>query len=756
MSIGRNDLCPCNSGKKYKQCCLLREQGKAAGVSPAAKPSLATLLQQAWAHFQAGQLQAAELHCQQALALAPNNPDALHILAMIALKVGKHQLALEIVDSALKLAPNPSAFMFFTRGTALQALKHVGAAVQSYQHALQLMPDMAVAHNNLGQLYRDMRCLDEAAASFRNVLKHQPNPASHCYLAMTLQEQGRLDEAVACYRQLLALYPNSLEACNNLGVVLHQQGRLEEAAESYRQAISIRPDQVDTLANLAAVLLQLGHLEDAVSTCRQALQLYPDSAVVLSNMATALLFLGRRDEAIDCCLRAIALNPDMFMAYSTLGNALRDQGRLDEALASFRRVLARNLDFADAHSNLLMAMQYQSPCNPAEIFAEHQRFAQQFETPLKPFWQAHRNERNPDKRLKIGYVSADLCNHVVAYFIEPVLAHHDKSRVEIYCYYNNASHDSVSERLKALADHWLPCASLSDEELAARIRADGIDILVDLSGHTGRNRLPVFARKPAPVQVTWLGYPGTTGLEAMDYRLTDASLDPVGAAEAYYSETLIRLPACTTFQPAAESPPVNELPALSGQSLTLACLNNLIKLNPSVIRLWARIMAQLPGSRLMLGNVIDDHVRRRLVALCADAGIPEDRLLLQPKLDMAGYLALHQQIDLALDPFPYGGGTTTNHALWMGVPVVTLAGQTSASRQGATILSGAGLSEFITHSDDEYVARVLELAQDLPQLNRIRQSLRDRLRQSPTAHPEELTRQLEQAYRDMWRTWCNT
>jgi len=294
---------------------------------------------------------------------------------------------------------------------------------------------------------------------------------------------------------------------------------------------------------------------------------------------------------------------------------------------------------------------------------------------------------------------------------------------------------------------------LSDDELAGRIRADSIDILIDLAGHTALNRLPVFARKPAPVQASYIGYPGTTGLSAMDYRISDPWQDPVGLTERYHSETLVRIPGGMAYEPEPDAPEINALPALHSGELVLACLNGLNKLNPAVVVLWARILQSLPQARLMLGNVTDGGTRDRLTAIFGKAGIGAERLILQPRVTVPEYLALHHQIDLALDPFPYNGGTTTMHSLWMGVPMITMAGDHAVSRLCAAHLSRVGLDEFITHSEEEYLQCAVRFANDLPRLNEVRQSLRARMN-APQCQSTIITRQLEAAYREMWQTWC--
>jgi predicted O-linked N-acetylglucosamine transferase (SPINDLY family) len=485
----------------------------------------------------------------------------------------------------------------------------------------------------------------------------------------------------------------------------------------------------------------------------------PDYAEAYNNLGNSLRDQGKLDEAIACYRQALLIKPDYAEAYNNLGNSLRDQGKLDEAIACYRQALSIQSDSATTattYSNLLLTMQYMSTVTPAEVFSEHQRYAERYETPLKANWLPHPNSRVPDRRLRIGYVSGDFRNHAVTFFIEPILASHDKSQVEIYCYYNHTRHDSHTERIAAYADHWLVCSWMSDEALADRIRADGIDILVDLSGHTAYNRLPMFARKPAPLQATWIGYAGSTGITAMDYRITKAGMDPPGLTERYHSETLLRLPDTgVAYRPADDCPLVNPLPALTSGEFVFASLNNPIKTNPSVVELWARILNALPHARLMLGSMTDSGTRQRVIDQFGQAGVATDRLILQPRMSLNDYLALHHKIDLALDPFPYNGGTTTMHALWMGVPVITLAGEHTVSRCAVSLLSRVGLDEFITHNEEDYFQLAVRMAQDLPGLDRIRQFLRERM--STSNHgPQTVTRHLETAYRDIWRKWCDS
>lgn len=701
-----------------------------------------------------GRLDEALAAYRRALALEPSYPEALCNLGLALQEAGQPEEAVAAYRQALECRPD-FAEARYNLGNALNVLGRGDEAIASYRQALTLRPDYAEAANNLSLLLQSRGTTDEAIAVLRAALRKRPDfAAAWTNLGNALQVAGDMEGAIDAHGAALRLLPDSPEARYNLATALKLQGNAEAAAEEYRRVLAAAPGHVAARYNLANLLREQGRLEEASAAYRAVTDLDPGHADAHLNLGLTLQRRGLLEEALASYGRALESRPDFPEACSNQGNAFMDQGRLDEAIETYRQALRLRPDFPQAFSNLLLALQYAPRLSQEEVFTEHRRYAERFEAPLRPGWRSHPNRRDPDRRLRLGYVSGDFRDHAVAHFIEPVLAHHDKAGFEVYCYYGHFHRDATTDRIAAAADHWVPCAELDDDELADRIRSDGIDILVDLAGHTALNRLPVFARKPAPIQATWLGYPATTGLAAMDYRITEERLDPVGMTEACHTETLLRLPSSAAFRPAEESPPVNDLPALREGGLVLASLNNLVKINGEVIRVWARILAALPGARLMLGNATDEGTVRHLIGAFAAAGVGADRLILNPKLSMAEYLALHHRIDLALDPFPYNGGTTSCHSLWMGVPVVTLAGRSTASRYGVALMEGLGLGEFVAPTEDAYVARVLELAGDLPRLNAIRQSLRQRIAANLDRDPQRLTRHLEAAYRDIWKRWC--
>jgi len=572
--------------------------------------------------------------------------------------------------------------------------------------------------------------------------------------AIDLHQSGDLLQAEKIYRGVLEKAPEQPDALHLLGLILHQQGKHAGAIDLITRAIKLKPTDPVYYSNLGSAFHGLGRLNDALVCYQKSLSIEPNYAETYINLGNVLKEVDQVEKAASCYRKAIALDPQNPQSHTALGNILQMLGRCDEAIACHRQALSLKPDYDLAYSNLLLAMRYMENSAEEDVFKEHRGFSERFEAPLIPHWQPHLNPRDPDKKIKVGYVSGDFHNHSLSYFFEPILACHDKSSVEIYCYHNNIKQDENTKKIADLADHWLVCDGMDDDALAERVRSDGIDILVDLSGHTGLNRLKVFARKPAPVQATWMGYPGTTGLIAMDYRITDAFLDPPGLTEHYHTEQLLRLPDIgAAYRPQPGCPEVNPLPALTNGFITFASLNNSAKLNPALIHVWSSVLSAVPGSRLVLGNMTDQALQQDVTGLFANCGIPSERLVMLPRVSLEEYFSIHHQIDIGLDTFPYNGGTTTIHALWMGVPVVTLAGSTAISRQGLSLLSRVGLVDFIAQDHEQYVSIAVQFANNPMGLNRVRQNLRQKVNGGSYA-PEIITRHLETAYRQMWRKWC--
>jgi predicted O-linked N-acetylglucosamine transferase (SPINDLY family) len=741
-------------------------------------------------HHQAGRLGDAERIYREILSRHPNHADATHLLGVLAAQAGRLDVAEECFRRAIQIKPD-FAEAYGNLGNVLTGKGQLDEAVNSYQHAIRLKPDFVQAYNNLGNALSGKGQFEEAIASFRQAIVLRPDYApAHDSLGNVLKQIGRLDEAIDSYRQAVKLWPDFAEAHSNLGNALTEAGLLSEAIDSFRRAIQLKPNFSEAHNNLGVALLGAGKADEAVASHRHAIRLRPDDARAHSNLGNALQSMGRHDEAIASYRHAIQLKPDYVEAHSNLGNALQTKGQLDEAVATCRRAvelqpayadthnnlgnalkslglieeaiasyceaIRLNPKLAEAHSNLVFALQYLAGSDARMIYEEHHRWNQQHAQPLGKFIKPHTNNRDPARRLRVGYVSSDLRIHPVSRFLLPLFSHLDRDAFEIICYSNFSHADAMTDRLSAHANEWHNIVGHTDQGVAEKIREDRIDILVDLSGHTAGNRLGVFARKPAPVQIAYLGYPGTTGLTEMDYRFTDPFADPPGTTELLHSEKLWRLPACNWCSSEPDDAPAVRQLRTDGP-ICFGTFNNIAKASPTIMELWATILAASPSSRLMIKSpgMGEQSDRRRIKEFFMSRGIQEDRLQIRGhEPDMRSHLELYNQLDIALDTFPYHGTTTTCEALWMGVPVITLAGQTHVSRVGVSLLSNVGLPELIAQSAEEYVSIAIGMAGNLPRLAELRQTLRSRMQASPLMDAPRFARNVEAAYREMWRNWC--
>jgi protein O-GlcNAc transferase len=576
--------------------------------------------------------------------------------------------------------------------------------------------------------------------------------------AFVQYQAGNLQRAEQILNKILKIQPDNFEACYYLGGILDDAFRTEEAIRCYRRAMEINPEFPGTYYNIAALLQGERKFDEALAYYQKALGLDPTCADIHNSIGVILQSKGEFGEAVSCYQEALRLDPNFAKAYYNLGNVLVNQGKLQEAESYFRRSLQLKPDELKPYESLLMLMNYGSDYDPAAIFSEHRNFSKQFEYPLRVTRSPHTNRKIPDRKLKIGYVSPDFRRHSVNYFIEPVLASHSHGRFELFCYSDVSVPDNVTERLQGYADQWRNIAGMSDEQVAGMVRKDGIDILVDLAGHTGYNRILLFARKPAPVQVTWLGYPNTTGLSAVDYRIVDAYTDPPGLTDPFYTEKLIRLPeSFLCYQPDSDTPAAGDLPALQSGHITFGSFNVFLKVSRKTVALWAAILKALPGSRLLLKtkNFSDKTTCRNAREMFTAQGISPDRLdLLSHNPSFTGHLDTYNRIDIGLDTFPYNGTTTTCEALWMGVPVITLAGNTHASRVGVSLLTTIGLADLIAETGEEYVSTAVKLAGDIKRLRSLRENVRGMMAHSPLTDARRFVSVLETCYREMWEKWC--
>jgi predicted O-linked N-acetylglucosamine transferase (SPINDLY family) len=620
---------------------------------------------------------------------------------------------------------------------------------------LRSSPDDPDALEFLGRL--ELRAGDaEAAARYfsRLLASHPSRPAGHVGLALVEQGQGRHDSAIAHFRQALALDPDNHDLLVRLGRTLLGRGIPGEAETCFRAACRARPRRESGWIGLGNALLQQKQAKAAREAFERAVQVAPGSLNARLNLSKALRRGGEAAEAIRILEGGLATTTASPDALTHLGLAHEQLGAMDGAVACYRQALALAPTSARIHSMLLHALTMHPGVSREETFRQHLDFGRVFGGKAGDV--AYPNSRARDRPLRIGYVSADFWQHAVACFIEPVLRHHDRSGFSVFCYANVGEGDATTARLRELDLHWRPILGLSDQDLLRLIRDDAIDILIDLSGHTGGNRLPVFAHRPAPVQVTWIGYPNTTGLKEIDYRLVNGFTPP--GQEAYCTERLFRLPTgAACYDRHAGAPAPAPPPAMQNGFVTFGSFNAVKKLNDDVLRVWSAVLKAVPGSRLLIksSGTREPEVRTRIRASFSGLSVDADRVGFEGASPSPRHLERYAAIDIALDPFPYAGGTTTRDALWMGVPVVTLYGEALSHRMSAELLMAVGLQEWIAYSPDQYVSLAASASHDLDRLASLRAGQRDMLRATSSFNPDIFMPQLENALRTMWGEWCD-
>ena len=680
--------------------------------------SVGSLFADALRMHRAGRMKEALPLYQRVLERDPNHADSLHRLGEIAHRAGRHDLAIEMIEKAIAINPQSARF-HVTLGAALAALGKPGEAVAAHRRAIALDPDLAAAHANLGEALLELGQFEE--------VRRRP--------------------AVAQLRSTPILPERTTTSAPPSGN-LADSTRRKPACGAPSASTPTSPQRTATSATCCWA--------SCVSRKRSLASpaLWPSAPISSQRSATSAS--PSSDSACSmtpspASVRRLALTPNEAKAHSNLGTALRDLGKLEEATAAYRRAYAIDRRNSIVHSNCLFCLNYAPDLPAEEIFAEYQRWDEAHARPLAAAAARHDNDRSPERRLRIGYVSPDLRHHPVRHFIEPLLARHDKSTVEVFAYAEVAREDEVTTRLKSHVDHWRPTVGLSDEDMAERIRADRIDVLVDLGGHTGDNRLLVFARKPAPVQVSWLGYGYTTGLKAIDYFLADPQFAPPGC-EHLFSEKLVRLPVFAAYRP-AEGMGSAETARQPGSAVTFGSLTRSVRINHHVVRSWAAILSATPGSQLVLnsGNFRTASLCDDLASQFAARGVARERLLMSydsPPWDVL------RSIDIGLDCFPHNSGTTLIEGLYLGVPFVTLAARPPVGRIGAAYLTALGHPEWIAATEEEYVAKAVALARDPVRLVASRAALRAELEASPLMDEVGFAGALERAYRAMWRRWC--
>lgn len=683
--------------------------------------------------------------------------DTWHAQAVDLMRKGDASGAENVLHKILKKKANhvPSLGML---GTLYAQSGRLDQAATCLARVLKAEPGNYGALVNLGNVLMSRSAYEEAERHFKKAVSVQPNsPLPHCNLGDALRAQGRYEEALAALDRALSLDPNNVEALINRAVTLKEAGQLDAAVAACETARKLAPNRPEVHLNLGNILSLQQRFDDAVESYRAALAIAP-RADVYYNLGNTYADNRHLNEAVDSFRRAIELNPGYVAAHYNLGKTLQEQGLLYEAEAAYKDALKLDPERESANLNLLLLQQYLPDRSPEQVKQLHADWGKRAlkQVPKKERG-GYRVTPEPDRVLRVGYLSPDFCDHQVADFVEPVLSRHDPQQVAVTCYANVPEEDAVTGRFRALAERWRDVSRVTDREVAEMIRSDRIDILVDLAGHTRGSRLTVLSYRPAPVQATYIGYPCTTGLPDVDYRFTDRWADPPGF-ESHYTEELVRLDAgFCAYQPPDKAPDVSSAPAQKNGYLTFGCLLPLVKLNAPTAQLWAGVLSAVPDARLLVfrDSLALPEVRERFHRRLADNGVPMERVdLVGEPVQNKSHLKVYGGIDLILDNIPYGGHTTTCEALWMGVPVLTLAGERFVGRMGASLLTGIGLPELVCDTNEDYVARAAELARDPERLATWRAGMRERMQNSPLIEGEAVTRSLEKAYRGIWRRWC--
>jgi predicted O-linked N-acetylglucosamine transferase (SPINDLY family) len=699
----------------------------------------------------AGRLEEARALYERVLAGHGRVPDALHLLGLLEILRGDAARAVALIEEAVAGDPGPALY----HHSLAEACRRAGRTLDAKRHyraALARDPGLHDSRIALGDLARAEGDHAAAAALFEPALAARPDDARlHLRLAEIRLALGEPVAAAEQYRRAVALGLDHAGVHNNLGLALAAAGRADQAVAAFRRASLLDPADPAALVNLGDALLGLGDIDGAERALAAALRLDPALAAAHLNLGNVWRKRNLLADAAQSYRRAAVLAPDNPRAQGNLGLALAEAGRIGEAVPALRRAVALAPGDPVAASNLCYALCYDARLDAAAVFAEHRRWNLAFGRPAAP---APDRPRQSGRRLRIGYVSPDFRAHPVGCFVAGPIHHHDREQVEVFCYAAVPRPDALTERLRAAADGWRDIAGLDDRRLAAAIRADGIDILVDLSGHMAGGRLAMFAQRPAPVQVSWAGYPFSTGADAIDWAIVDAAVAPPGA-EALFSERLYRLPRVwTCYTPPEALPPSREAP--DRPQVVFGSFNNPQKIDEATVALWARLLRAASGARLVLKAPAfeDAAVRTDFARRFAAHGAPDGAVAFAGASSWQAHLAAIAEVDVALDPLPYTGATTTIECLLMGVPVVTRAGAAYFRRHAVGILADAGLGDLVAEDEDGYLARALALAQDAARRRRLRRALRAAMLAAPVCDAPGFTRDLEAAYRAIWRDWC--
>lgn len=714
------------------------------------------LMAAAHAHHVAGRLAEAEELYRQVLSIAPNHADAAHLLGVLACQVQQFDAAIALMSQAVSLVPRHPVFRS-NLGEAYRQAGQLDRAEAELRQAIAIDPNMQDARTNLATVQLAREQWEEALTTLAPVVqRNQASAVAWRLSGDALARMKRPGEAMEYYRRALAIQPNFVDAQFNLAALLADAGRFEEALPLFRSVIAAAPEDWEARLQLSDVLLRMNRSKEAFNELAALVERNPNYAPGLSRIANLLRNGDQVDEALRAYERAVKLAPEDWITRCNMAFALRDQARLAESVTLQREILAEHPDAWAARSGLIFSMYLVPGISREDIRSQQETWNRRHGDTVKAQRTPHRNSRDARRRLRVGYVSSDFRSHPVGRFMLPLVQNHDRTAVEVFCYRGARATDGITAEFEKTADHFKSIAHLSDDDAAALIRADQIDILVDLNNHTIDNRMMLFARKPAPVQISYLAFCADTGVDTIDWRLTDPFIDPPGTGDDMPFEKPLRLAETYwCYSPLSEAGDASPPPALAAGHITFGSFNYFSKVNDEVLALWARLLQRLPQARLMIHvpkGSRQEHVR----SLFAAQGIPPERLTLFGRLSERDYFRQYSQIDVALDPFPWAGGTTTCDALYMGVPVITLAGPPGAplQRGGVSILSNIGMTDWIAHSPEEYLAKAESLSRDLNELRRHRETLRQRMQQSVLMNGPRFARNLEAALRQAWAAWC--
>ena len=593
--------------------------------------------------------------------------------------------------------------------------------------------------------------LARAGELYREAVAAAPGYArTHLNLGVLLAAQGDSEGAVASYEAVLAIDPHHPFGNYNYGRLLYLRGDLTRALTLLREALEARPEFPQALVLLASVLDDLGETEEAVDVSLSALGLQPDNPGIWLNHGIMQRKLGRLDDAEEAVRRVLDIDPRDVNALGLLSYVLRDHGMATEALEPLRAAIASGPDNLALRSDELLLLNFEEGLAASDLFARHMEFGKRVEALAPARFDRYPGKQDAKRRIRVGYVSGDFRIHPVTLFMLPVLEHHDRAAFEIFCYSSGTKSDHMTARVRGLADHWLDAATMSDRELADAIHADAIDILVDLTGHSAHSRLAVFSQRPAPVQAAWLGYLNTTGLSAIDYRLVDHRTDPEGSSQPLHTEKLVMLPESQwCYRPMLDAGAPSAAPLEANGYVTFGSFNSALKISNAMCRRWGQLLSRVPGSRLRVADIDSERKMAAITAEIERAGVSADRIEFIARVDLDEYFGLFSDVDIALDTFPYGGGTTTFDALWMGVPVVTAMGSTPVSRSASSILAAFGLDDWVAPSVEDFVDVAVKRATDHQAIVALRRALRQRIVDSPLTDAARFVRDLETAYRHM-------